>query len=35
MSYLFTLLMSYVHVSIRDMCGILSMLCAGFSVPSV
>ena len=35
MSYVFTLLMSNVKGSACDMCGILSVLCAGFSVPSV
>ena len=33
--YVFTLLMSCVQVSICGMCGILSVLCAGFSVRSV
>ena len=35
MSYVFTSMMSYVHVSICGMCGILSVLFAVFSVRSV
>ena len=35
MSYVFALAMSYVQASVCDMCGILSVLCAGFSVRSV
>ena len=32
MSFVFTLRVSYVQVSVCGMCGILSVLCAGFSV---
>ena len=35
MSYVFTLRMSGVQVSVCGMCGILSVLCAGFSVGDV
>ena len=35
MSYVFTLRMSYVQVFVRGMYGILSVLCAGFSVSYV
>ena len=35
LTYVFTSMMCHVQVFVCELCGILSVLCAGFSVPSV